>query len=517
MTVIGSRYSHTITDVFLPKLHDIGMDDMWFQQERNNSITGLVLSRFKGFWKYRNIKQHLPTVYGLPFIGILHKFVPLQKFFYVVGSYFEILNSWSYLTWFGNVPLIITIDTDIIKYILNSEVFLNKAGVIYGTMNDALPNGIITSKYFKWKHNRKLMNPSFTPQIIQHFMPNFNNCSKQISKYFDSLRVGEEHAIFARLKQEILEMAVGTTMGTVLADGENVNGSLANNFNRLLGKLVTGISLAFIKLSFLIRTPSYYKIIENLKGYMENLIKRKMDLIGINEEKHFLDRAIKYQQQGIFEMDDTITETYTMIIGSFETVSTTLYSVITMLAMHEDVQSKLYQEVSQVISNSKHLDYQQLDQLTYLNMVIDETLRLMPPIPLIGRETLETCHLSENIKLPKDFQILISIFHLHRRQDLWGAKAQQFNPDNFLAENIEKRHPYAYIPFSKGVRNCIGWRYAHIALKVLAVNLVRDFQFRTEFSYDKLIFINQVSLRFLNEPKIQFVKRNNVNRAHIGV
>lgn len=137
-------------------------------------------------------------------------------------------------------------------------------------------------------------------------------------------------------------------------------------------------------------------------------------------------------------------------------MSTTLYSIITMLAMHPEVQEKLYQEIIEEISDTAAVGYKQLEHLSYLNMVIDETLRLMPPIPIIGRETLESCRLNDKIILPRDFPVIISIFHLHRRPDLWGPDAEFFNPDHFLPENIENRHPYAYIPFSKGVRNCIG-------------------------------------------------------------
>ncbi|XP_023305619.2 probable cytochrome P450 313a4 [Lucilia cuprina] len=468
----------------------------------------LIYNAAKKFYKFRNIRQQgLCIVYGLPFLGILHKFIPFEKFLYVLGSYFEKLNSWSYMTWFANVPLIITIDTDVIKHVLNSDVFLNKSCVIYDTMTEAISNGIITSKYFKWKHNRKLMNPLFAPQIIQQFITNFNKCSQRISQYFESLSSGEEHAVFDRIKQEVLEMAMDTTMGTVRAEGETIDQNLGNNFNKLFGKMIIDISLSFVKLSFLIRTSSFYRIKDNLKAYIENLIQRKMDSASETEDKYFLDRAIKYHQQKLFDKHDVITETYTMIIGSFETVSTTLYSIIIMLAMHQDVQQKLYEEMVQVIDDTENIDYKHLDQLPYLNMVIDETLRLMPPIPLIGRESMENCHLTDTIELPKGFQILISIFHLHRRQDLWGNKAAEFNPDNFLPQNIKKRHPYAYIPFSKGLRNCIGWRYAQIALKILVLNLVRDFEFSTDFPYSDLVFVNQMSLRFLKEPKIQFVKR----------
>lgn len=126
----------------------------------------LIYEIFNKTFKYRQITKHMPSVYGLPISGVLYKFVPIQSksaslssqhkifkisinflgFFYVIESYFHTLNSWSYLTWFANIPLIITIDTEIIKHILNSDEFLNKAGVIYKVMDEALPNGIITSK-----------------------------------------------------------------------------------------------------------------------------------------------------------------------------------------------------------------------------------------------------------------------------------------------------------------------------------------------------------------------------------
>ncbi|TMW45435.1 hypothetical protein DOY81_009488, partial [Sarcophaga bullata] len=125
--------------------------------------------------------------------------------------------------------------------------------------------------YFKWKHNRKIMNPSFSPHILQQFIANFSKCSENISKYFATLsNDGKEHAIFAQLKHETLQMAVETTMGPVLNEGENLAENMANNFNKLLAKLVNGIRLSFAHLTFLMRTPEYYKILKELKNYMIN-------------------------------------------------------------------------------------------------------------------------------------------------------------------------------------------------------------------------------------------------------
>lgn len=127
-----------------------------------------------------------------------------------------------------------------------------------------------------------------------------------------------------------------------------------------------------------------------------------------------------------------------------------------MLAMHPDVQEKLYRDIVKIMPNSENIVYEQLEQLPYLNMIINETLRLVPPIPFIGRETLESCNLTAEITIPRDFQVLIPLFHLHRCKTVWGPNADEFNPDNFLPEEKEKRHPYSYVPYSKGVRNCIG-------------------------------------------------------------
>ncbi|KAI8128449.1 putative cytochrome P450 313a4 [Lucilia cuprina] len=241
---------------------------------------------------------------------------------------------------------------------------------------------------------------------------------------------------------------------------------------------------------------------------MCKIIFRKSQTDTISDNKFFLNRALKYQQERLFHSSDTITETYTMITGSYETTSTTLYSLIVMLAMHPQVQERLYNDVIKIIPANEEVLFEHLEQLPYLNMVISETLRLVPPIPFIGREALENCNLTTDVNIPRDFQVLISIFHLHRSKVLWGPNAHMFNPNNFLPEEKEKRHPYAYVPYSKGVRNCIGWRYADISLKFILLGLLRQYQFSTSFAYDDLYFVQKISLQYLNEPKIKITKRN---------
>lgn len=149
--------------------------------------------------------------------------------------------------------------------------------------------------------------------------------------------------------------------------------------------------------------------------------------------------------------------TFYLKFQSFETTSNCVFSTLVMLAMHPNIQEKVYEELCCVFPERDfEMAFEDMKQLPYLDMVINETMRLAPPVPLIGRQVDRDIHLNKDLQLPKGLQIFISIYNLHRRTDIWGPNAANFDPKNFLPKNIANRHPYAFIPFSKGMRNCIG-------------------------------------------------------------
>ena len=129
-----------------------------------------------------------------------------------------------------------------------------------------------------------------------------------------------------------------------------------------------------------------------------------------------------------------------------------------LLAMFPEYQEKVYEELKTVFPSkgSFNVSYSEVMELKYLDMVINESMRIISPVPLIGRQTSDVLKLSNGQIIPKNLTIMISIFHTHRRKDIWGPNAETFYPDHFLPSNMENIHPYAYLPFTKGVRNCIG-------------------------------------------------------------
>lgn len=96
----------------------------------------------------------------------------------------------------------------------------------------------------------------------------------------------------------------------------------------------------------------------------------------------------------------------------------------------------------------------QYNQMRYMECVIKETMRLYTTVPVIGRE-LQTETVLEGIKFPVGTNILLFCHILHR-DPVHFPDPERFDPERFTVENSVNRHPFAYIPFSAGQRNCIG-------------------------------------------------------------
>lgn len=143
------------------------------------------------------------------------------------------------------------------------------------------------------------------------------------------------------------------------------------------------------------------------------------------------------------------------IIQGHETSSLIIAAALVMLAMHDEVQEKLYNEVQNVIDElGPEITEAHLHKLNYLDMVIKETLRLFPVLPIHARIAHEDIEL-EKYTIPAGANIVISVFNAHRRVDSWGEDADKFKPERFSPENFKEIHSYAFIPFSRGEFICL--------------------------------------------------------------
>ena len=199
---------------------------------------------------------------------------------------------------------------------------------------------------------------------------------------------------------------------------------------------------------------------------------------------------------------------YGLMLQGHETSALTMSAALLMLAMHQDVQEKVLQEI-EVVFNSvdEEVDNLKLNELPYLEMVIKECMRLFPVLPMTGR------HCSKDIELntctiPAGCTIMINIYNAQRCTKSWGEDAHLFKPERFSQEHFSKIHPYAYIPFSAGPRICIGLKYAMNIMKVVLVHFLRNYKITTALKYHEINLKVAVSLKIVQKYMIQIETRD---------
>ena len=138
-------------------------------------------------------------------------------------------------------------------------------------------------------------------------------------------------------------------------------------------------------------------------------------------------------------------------IKGYETSSVSLSAILLLLGIHTDVQQKVIEEVDEFFDGTD-VSVEDLHKYKYIEMVIKESLRIFPTIPIVPRKVTKEFQMNEH-RIPKDAILIEFIYALHRNKDYWGEDALKFRPERFEEELI---NPHAYTPFTDGNRICIG-------------------------------------------------------------
>ncbi|XP_065354384.1 probable cytochrome P450 313a4 [Calliphora vicina] len=504
-------------------------------QDTKDLIKTLLLTAFISLWLYWMwSRQHFyrfaikfPGCFGYPVIGSFDTIKNFKSILQGLSTLFERCKSNTICVWMGFYPTVVSTDPEFIEKILSSPELLNKAKSLYNPVYQAFQGGIISSPVSVWQHNRKMINPSFHHKVLVSFLPVFHKGKNVLLSKMEHMVDNGEYKLSDIIQRITLGISVETTMGKTMGPGDQVDEEVISNFRFIMEKIVLHIMMSCIKIGSLYSLYfKYQNIKKRIHRFVFELVQEKLkrmnkEVVNSTEVAEntmesikknpniFIDQAIEIYQKQKFSFNDIIVESNNIVTASFETTGNGILSALVMLATHPEVQERLYDEIINIFPEKDfEMEYEHLEQLPYLDMIINETLRLAPSIPLIGRHVTKDMPLTKDLVLPKDIQVIMSIFHVHRRKDIWGPNANSFDPDNFLPENMAGKHAYAYIPFSKGTRNCIGWRYALFAMKVIIVGIIRNYRLSTTTKYEDIEFTYHIALKYLNEPSFKIHRRN---------
>ncbi|RZC82636.1 hypothetical protein C5167_045422 [Papaver somniferum] len=171
-------------------------------------------------------------------------------------------------------------------------------------------------------------------------------------------------------------------------------------------------------------------------------------------------------------------------IAGDETVASVATWALLFLASHPQWQTLAREEVLQLVPEGCLPDAEMLHKMKILTMVLQETLRLMPPTSLIAREVFDDVQFGDIINIPEGINFWIPISTLHRNLEIWGPDANEFKPERFVNGILgATKVPHAYIMFGLGPRTCLGQKFAIAELKIMISLILSKFCFSSSPNY----------------------------------
>jgi cytochrome P450 len=208
------------------------------------------------------------------------------------------------------------------------------------------------------------------------------------------------------------------------------------------------------------------------------------------------------EQGNLLSLEELKNQMLTLLFTGYSTLTSSLTSFNWAITEHPQVLNRLREEQKRF---NKPLSKEQLKEMTYLDQVLKEVLRLNPPLVSGFRKVVEDCSFKGYL-IPKNCALFYHISATHRNPQTF-PEPEQFNPENFNLPKKEK--PFSYVPFGGGMRECLGKEFAKLEMKILTALLIRNYHW-------SLIPEQDLSLEMLPAPhpqdglKVTFSKNDDV-------
>ncbi|CAI2162522.1 13025_t:CDS:2 [Funneliformis geosporum] len=171
----------------------------------------------------------------------------------------------------------------------------------------------------------------------------------------------------------------------------------------------------------------------------------------------------------------------TLTTAGHEAINSSMSWALYLLAQHPHEQDLLREELVRAFPDKSNFNptFDEINTLEYLNCIVKEVLRLYPILTTLQRVNAKDQTFGEYF-IPKGTTLDIPIFTLHRLPSIWGPTADIFDPKRWLNPSLIKDVTnYNYLPFSAGIRFCLGHKIGLIEIKILLSVLIRNFVFQT--------------------------------------
>ncbi|KAI3465870.1 hypothetical protein Pfo_022533 [Paulownia fortunei] len=358
--------------------------------------------------------------------------------------------------WFGPKPAVPVLDPQLIREVLSKSYVFQK---------NSNPLGLA-----------RLINPAFQLDKLKNMIPSFYlSCCDMLSKWEKNVP-----------SEGSREVDVWPYLQTLTSDAIS-RAAFGSSYEE--GRKIFEIQKEQAEL---IAQANHSQIVKEVESSILGIIDKRMkaieagestsdDLLGILLESNFKEIQQHGNKFGM-SLQEVIEECKLFYFAGQETTSSLLVWTMILLSKHSDWQARAREEVLQAFGRGKP-NFQELNDLKIVTMILHEVLRLYPPGFMLGRTTQKETSLGKAI-LPAGVQLLLPAILLQHDSKTWGDDAKEFNPHRF-SEGVSKatQGQLSYFPFGWGPRICIGQNFALLEAKMALAMILQHYSFQLSPSY----------------------------------
>ncbi|XP_065221563.1 cytochrome P450 4g1-like [Planococcus citri] len=478
--------------------------------------------------RFYKLLEQFPSHPSYPLIGNAHM---------LFGSVDDILPKFEKIMklndrvvhWFGLIPCLFLKKHEDIAMTFN----LSSDRDLLGTPDDWLGVGILTAKYEEWKLSRKMFSPAFSSSMLLKYAEVFEKHSLELVKNLKAAaNSGEEINVW----NCCTKFTVETIMGTLFDDSIERGGKMREDFciavHDSIPCVITRFQYPWLISHHLNRIYLHItrkiNLIHNIQTYPTTVLKRTIkdfqnlrrqsitpdDVDSVGTSKTMIDFLVRYK----FKNPSSFTESRIrdellhIMAAATETSSLSLSFALLMLALHQDVQKKAYDEVSKFeTDDGTFTPNDVINNMPYLEQCVKETLRLYNPVALMTRRIHKDIKLNDNAIIPANTLVLGLTQFANWDPDLY-KNPEKFDPENYSMEAEEARPKTSRLSFGHGPRSCIGAKYAMLSIKMVIALILRKYHLSTsvkEFTKEHIKM--DLSIRSKIGYPIKFTSRKEVH------
>lgn len=401
-------------------------------------------------------------------------------------KYGKVFGEYMFLT-----PVVTIWDPDVLKQVLIKEfsIFPDRQKnmlKIQGEMNDAL----LSVSGPQWKRSRTTLTPTFSSAKLREMLVIVQHCGDKLIESLINIEnkkdgIFDSKVTLGRFTMDVIcAAAFGGDFHVQEGDDEP---DTAKIMRETIAKPMTKNPIVILTLLFgswfekLVELTDYsvfgQKFRDHVNGILNAVITeqhrtKRTDMMRLMLKNEISEKEAKTATKGLTRRE-IFGNSQLMIFAGYETTSTALMFLLYNLAIHQDCQEELREQLQCAMDRHEgELSYETINDIKYLNMCINESLRLYPPAPMNQR----CCEKDVTIQghhFVKGLMIQINMYAMSHDEEYWD-EPYSFKPERM--EDMSKIDPMIFQPFGAGPRNCIGMRFALMVLKLAVCKILINFE-----------------------------------------